>query len=136
MAPNFSKCTHITVDDMSEMKCRCPTFVPRIATDEDEANVCNGCLHSISWHTILEYSASPPPTQSTSAQIDAIISTYTTQASAGSSSSGKKMQLRISETSARKEATSGLKRSHLSDEEFSPKVTYIHRSQYSAHIYT
>ena len=126
MAPNFSKCTHITVDDMSEMKCRCPTFVPRIATDEDKANVCDGCLHSISWHTILESSASPLPTQSTSARIDAIISTYMAQASAGSSSSGKKTQLGISKTSAHKEATSGLKRSHLSDEEFSLKVMYIH----------
>jgi hypothetical protein len=81
MHPPLSNCSYSIVDNNSEAKCNCPVFVPRFPASDDEANVCDGCMHSISWHVKPEPSHSPPPSQSTSqspsqstsSQIDAIL---------------------------------------------------------------
>jgi hypothetical protein len=127
MSPKLSKCTH-TSDSDSEVKCHCPLFVPRTNPHSEEANICDGCMHTISWHMIISESPSPSPSQSASAQIDAILSTYQAQGcTSGSinnlSSSKLKGRVKATEAEARQEAVSGFKQRHWSDDEdYSPKV--------------
>ena len=151
MAPQPAKCMHGLTND-TETRCPCPIFVPRtVITGGNEGNLCDGCTHSISWHIKLN---SPPPSQSLSTQIDAILSSYTMQpagSSAGSSSAGplqtssahidvilasyttqsasgsssEKLAQLVSESEAQKEAISGLKGSYQSDQENITKVSFF-----------
>jgi hypothetical protein len=125
--PTISKCSHISITATSETKCRCPMFAQRDTPGDGEGNICNGCLHTVSWHIDHEQSVSPTPNQSANAQVETILSSYKAESWVGgpsnsSSSSGRISQLKISENDARKEAISGLKRNSESDEESHSKV--------------
>jgi hypothetical protein len=98
------------ISSSSSGRCRCPTFVPRINSGS-VANLCDGCVHSIAWHSLKTNLAK----DTTSEKLDDIISTYTMEAAASSSASSSKVKLKASETDARREAISGLRRTYESD---------------------
>src|SRR5882672_1669202 len=77
---NGSKnCSHINTNDRTH--CQCPIFIPKANQEGNTANICDGCMYSIAWHCL-----EPEPTQSTSQTLDQILSTYTAQAAASSTS--------------------------------------------------
>jgi hypothetical protein len=112
------RCQHTDVDMGS--KCQCPHFVQRASLAATKANICDGCLHSIAWHSIP---AQDPPADSSSVQtIEQILSSYTTQAAAAGSTQkavaqGSKKNATASKAEARQEAVAGLKRSYESEDD-------------------
>jgi hypothetical protein len=114
------KCMHQSGDTPL---CACPVFVPRDTPGEDEVNICDGCTHSIAWHSL-----EPGPPMTNSVKLEEILSTYSTQACASgsaSSAAGKKARSKVNVFEARKEAVAGMKKCYDSDEEISPKVCII-----------
>jgi hypothetical protein len=122
------KCQH--KDMVSETECNCPHFFSRTNLAASEANTCDGCLHSVAWHSIPA-SNSPAPSSSTQT-IDQILSSYSTQSAAiesmpkaGMKSSKKRKATAASKEIARREAVAGFRKGYDSDQEAGSKVSTI-----------
>ncbi|KAF8573954.1 hypothetical protein K439DRAFT_1624706 [Ramaria rubella] len=129
MPQKTAKCTHSSLEDGA--LCRCPIFVPRPNAGEDEANICDGCRHTIAFHIDL----ATPSSEDTSAKLEEILASYSAQAASfgtsgpespskasgstrsGASSSKPRPLSKASESDARKEAVASLKRSYDSDDD-------------------
>lgn len=112
-------CQYVSSDDSGQ--CRCPTFVPRDhPTKESRGNLCDGCTHSIAWHSL---NTEQSDLKSANDEVDKILSTYTLQSAATGSSSSSSIKPWTSEITARKEAVGGLRRTFEVDEEVCPGIS-------------
>ncbi|KAF8583070.1 hypothetical protein K439DRAFT_1634731 [Ramaria rubella] len=74
MPQKTSKCTHTSFED--GVHCHCPIFVPHPNPIEDEANICDGCRHTIAFHIDLAATTS----DDTSSKLEEILASYSAQA--------------------------------------------------------
>jgi hypothetical protein len=122
------KCQH--KDMVSETECNCPHFVSRTNLAAFEATTCDGCLHSVAWHSIPASNSQAP--SSSTQMIDQILSLYSTQSAAIGSmpkagTKGPKRKARVaSKEAAHQEAVAGFRKGYGSNEEASgSKVSAI-----------